>query len=179
MNQQRLLRNIIDVIAEEQIKLGYRSEIIYLYYPLKSLNSILGTKSDIKEMNDNLRSFSEYALEYLGEIGISNRDERFCLAIPPKGADYVHEHIDENEFLQSFIDIISKHGCTLEDITDVFKKYSDDVTIKKMEDADFDYLIYFTDGKPNDYMYCITFEGHHTIYHRFTVDDYISFGYQL
>ena len=32
----RLQQNIMDVIAEEQIKLGYRSEAIHLYYPLKS-----------------------------------------------------------------------------------------------------------------------------------------------
>ena len=43
MNCKKLMQNIMDVIAEEQIKLGYRSEVIYLYYPLKSLNSLLGT----------------------------------------------------------------------------------------------------------------------------------------
>ena len=40
MNCKKLMQNIMDVIAEEQIKLGFRSEVIYLYYPLKSLNSL-------------------------------------------------------------------------------------------------------------------------------------------
>ncbi len=176
MNFEKLMQNIMDVIAEEQIKLGYRSEVIYLYYPLKSLNSLLGTDSDIYGMNINLSEFSEYAREYLGKIGISNRKERFCIAIPPEGADYVHEHMGENKFLKSFIEAVSKHGCTMEDIEAVFRQYSGKVTVKKIDDGEFDYLVYFTDGKPNDYMYCIKFEGHHAGYHRFTKDDYLSFN---
>lgn len=176
MNCKKLMQNIMDVIAEEQIKLGYRSEVIYLYYPLKSLNSILDTDSDIYGMNINLSEFAEYAGEYLGKIGISNRKERFCIAIPPEGAEYVHAHMSGNEFLKSFIDVISRHGCTIEDILDAFGKYSKNVTVKKIEDEEFDYLIYFTDGKPNDYMYCIKFEGSHASYHRFTKDDYLSLG---
>lgn len=176
MNFEKLMQNIMDVIAEEQIKLGYRSEVIYLYYPLKSLNSLLGTDSDIYGMNINLSEFSEYAGEYLGKIGISNRKERFCIAIPPEGADYVHEHMGENDFLKSFINAVSKHGCTMEDIVGVFGQYSKNVTVRKIDDGEFDYLIYFTDGKPNDYMYCIKFEGCHAGYHRFTKDDYLSFN---
>lgn len=176
MNCKKLMQNIMDVIAEEQIKLGYRSEVIYLYYPLKSLNSLLGTDSNIYGMNINLSEFSEYAKEYLGKIGISNRKERFCIAIPTEGADYVHEHMDENDFLKSFIEVISKHGCTLEDIVAVFGQYSKNVMVKEIEDEEFDFLIYFIDGKPNDYMYCIKFEGCHASYHRFTEDDYLSFG---
>ena len=126
MNCKKLMQNIMDVIAEEQIKLGFRSEVIYLYYPLKSLNSLLGTDSDIYEMKINLS--------------------------------------------------VSKHGCTIEDILGVFGKYSGNVTVKKIEDGEFDYLIYFTDGKPNDYRYCIKFEGCHASYHRFTKDDYLSLG---
>lgn len=176
MNCKKLMQNIMDVIAEEQIKLGYRSEVIYLYYPLKSLNSLLGTDSNIYEMNISLSEFSEYAKEYLGKIGISNRKERFCIAIPPEGADYVHEHMGENDFLKNFIGVVSKHGCTLEDIVGVFGQYSENVMVKKIDDGEFDYLIYFTDGKPNDYMYCIKFEGCHAGYHRFTEDDYLSLG---
>lgn len=43
MNFQRLEDNITDVIKEEQIKLGYRSETVRLYYPLTSLNRFLET----------------------------------------------------------------------------------------------------------------------------------------
>ena len=39
----RLEKNIIEVIQEEQIKLGYRSELIRLYYPITSLNRFFHT----------------------------------------------------------------------------------------------------------------------------------------
>lgn len=37
---------------------------------------------------------------------------------------------------------------------------------------EFDYLIYFADGKPDAYRYCIHFEDEHAIYHRFTAKEY-------
>ena len=40
----RLEKNIIEVIQEEQIKLGYRSELIRLYYPITSLNRFFHTQ---------------------------------------------------------------------------------------------------------------------------------------
>ena len=38
MNYNRLETSLIDVIKEEQAKLGYMKEKISLYYPLSSLN---------------------------------------------------------------------------------------------------------------------------------------------
>ncbi len=38
MNYSKLETSLIDVIKEEQAKLGYRKEKISLYYPLVSLN---------------------------------------------------------------------------------------------------------------------------------------------
>ena len=44
-----LEKNIIEVIQEEQIKLGYRSELIRLYYPITSLNRFFHTDVAEKE----------------------------------------------------------------------------------------------------------------------------------
>jgi hypothetical protein len=44
-----------------------------------------------------------------------------------------------------------------------------------MTGEDFDYLVYFEDGRPDAFRYCLTQEGHHIIYHRFTADDYNDF----
>ena len=86
----------------------------------------------------------------------------------------MHAHMAENEFLTRFIAAISRHDCAIEDIRNVFLDFSEEVTLEKIEGQDFDYLIYFTDGKPNDYRYCITFEGCHVIYHRFTREDFLD-----
>ena len=41
MNGYKILENnLIDIIKEEQAKLGYRKEKIRLYYPLSSLNNM-------------------------------------------------------------------------------------------------------------------------------------------
>ena len=54
----RLEKNIIEVIQEEQIKLGYRSELIRLYYPITSLNRFFHTVAADYEMSDLLAVFS-------------------------------------------------------------------------------------------------------------------------
>lgn len=168
----RLEQNITDVIAEEQIKLGYRSEVIHLYYPLRSLNRLLAVDCGIAAMHQVLDDFKKSVREKWGQPEVSNEGERFCLTFAPQCAEYVHAHMDENEFLTDFIAAIAKHGCTITDIEKVFFAFSDCVVSKKVEGEDFDYLIYFGDGKPNDYRYCITFEGCHVIYHRFTREDF-------
>ena len=40
MGYDKLERNLIDIIKEEQAKLGFFREDIHLYYPLSSLNHI-------------------------------------------------------------------------------------------------------------------------------------------
>ena len=43
--------------------------------------------------------------------------------------------------------------------------------------GEFDYLLEFEDGKPDAFVYCITDEGCHLTYHRFTREDYEAFGF--
>ena len=176
-NYKKLEQNIKDVILEQQLKLGYRSEVIRLYYPLSSLNRLLEKDCNAGEMQEELERFSQYCSPRLGEIKAECSKERFCLIIPPKGAEYVHENKGENSFLEKLIGIVSNHGCTLKDIQDLFLAYSDDVFIGKMNGEDFDYLFYFRNGIPNDYRYCITVEECHVIYHRYTKEDYEDFGF--
>ena len=45
MNYNRLETSLIDVIKEEQAKLGYMKEKISLYYPLSSLNHFFGSEA--------------------------------------------------------------------------------------------------------------------------------------
>lgn len=42
MNTEKLIKNIIDQIKEAQIKLGFAKETTRLYYPVESLNAMLG-----------------------------------------------------------------------------------------------------------------------------------------
>lgn len=196
MNYEKLKQNIIDVITEEQLKLGYRSEMIRLYYPLSSLERLLGInvgaseKADesanaserakerrIARIHEMLTGFTVFAADDLGVIEVSNREERFCFAIPPQGVDFVHDHQNGTEFIADFIRTVSRHGSTLDDVLAQFYKHSDRVHVEKTKHGEFDYLVYFEDGVPDNFRYCITDEGCHIIYHRFTAGDYEEFGF--
>lgn len=177
MNFSRLEKNIEDIIKEEQIKLGYRREAIRLYYPLKSLNLFLKTDYDIKQMHISLRAFCDIVEPKFGRVNITNEGERFCFFLPPQASEYVHEHTAASGFLYDFVNTVSRHGVSMEEILQLFRKYSDHVHIERTTHGEFDYLVYFEDSKPDDFRYCLTDEGCHIIYHRFTPEDYDDFGF--
>jgi hypothetical protein len=175
---QALEKNIIDVIVEQQIKLGYRSETIRLYYPAESINRILDTQLSIEELQHTLDQFCQYSNPTLGALEHTNKENRFCIIVPPAGVDFVYREIQDRSFLTEFIDKIRMHDCSLEDIQRIFKKYSSQVICEKMSGEEFDYLIYFGDEKPDAYRYCIKFEECHATYHRFTKEDYADFEFK-
>ena len=177
MQFEMLENNIIDMIEEQQLKLGYLDETVRLYYPLSSLNRFLNTEDDEEMMTKHLEQFANEVENRLGKIDISHKKDRFCVAVPPIGAKYVHDRLNTDGFLAKFIATVGKHGCTLDDVFAVFHAYSDCVHIEKVDNGEFDYLVYFEDGKPDDYRYCITNEMCHVIYHRYTKADYEDFGF--
>lgn len=177
MDYMKLKENIIDVIEEQQLKLGYLRETIRLYYPLSSLNRFLGVKEGIEGMKGLLQVFLQETGEDLGKVVITNKGERFCIAIPPEGTEYIHNHMNKEGFLADLIATVGTHGSTLEDVLAQFHKHSDYVHVEEKKNGEFDYLVYFENGEPDSYRYCITVESEHVIYHRYTVEDYKEFGF--
>lgn len=177
MDYKRLEDNVINVIKEEQVKLGYREESIRLFYPLNSLNRFLKSECAVAEMKEALQGFVLYVQERLGEILISHKEDRFCLTIPPEGVRYVHDQMRNSEFIAALVELVRRHGCTIEEVLDLFYRYADQVHVEKVDHGEFDYLVYFEDGIPDDFRYCFTEEGPHLIYHRFTPEDYEDFEF--
>ncbi len=176
-NFMALENNIIDIIKEEQIKLGYQKETIRLYYPMETITNLLGTDYEVAELSKVLLRFCEFVSSRLGKVAYSNVGMRFCFVIPPDGVTYVHEKVEDRYFLREFIHKISEHNCTLNEILKVFNNYSDQVICNKLKDGEFDYLIYFKDEQPDSFLYCLKFEHEHVIYHRFTRADYEKFDF--
>ena len=56
MNYTKLTNNLIDLVKEEQAKLGYRKEAIRLYYPLSSLQHILGTTDSAEQLTEIIKN---------------------------------------------------------------------------------------------------------------------------
>lgn len=177
LNFEALKKNLIDVIKEFQIKLGYAETSIGLYYPIESLNRLLNTDLSVEEMQKALLEFSKLVKKSLGNIACTHEGTRFCFMIPKDGVSFVYYQTEDNNFLKEFIRQTEKCNCGIDDIIKIFKHYSDKVVCKAMNNGEFDYLIYFEDGNPDEYRYCIKFECEHTIYHRFTPQDYEAFEF--
>lgn len=188
-NYDNLQRSLIDVIKEEQAKLGYYREVIRLYYPLSSLNHFFGTNVEADEMQRILdgtgeqdhtpitAGMNEALSDKLGMVEVSHRGDRFCFHIPPEGVEYVHENTTENEFIRELVQLVAKHGCTIEEVYQLFTKHSRHVRREPMENGEFDVRIWFEDVAEDPYYYCFKQEGEHMIYHRFLPADYEDFEF--
>lgn len=188
-NYDNLQRSLIDVIKEEQAKLGYYREDIRLYYPLSSLNHFFGTNVGADEMQRILDGkgkgetdhdmiaggMNEILSDKLGMVEVSHRGDRFCFHIPPEGVEYVHENTTENEFIRELVQLVAKHGCTIDQVYELFQAHSDQVGREKMNNGEFDERIWFKNDVDDPYFYCFKQEGEHMIYHRFLPEDYEDF----
>lgn len=177
MDFEKLEKNIIAVIKENQIKLGYRKETVRLYYPLSSLNRYLCSSYTCEQMQEVMRIFETLFCKQYGQLQITNEGDRFCFCLSDEVSEYVHNHTESSGFLYDLIALVSKHGIGIEDMIALFRQYSKQVHVEKMSHGEFDYLLYFEDGVPDDFRYCITEEGSHLIYHRYTKEDYEDFGF--
>ncbi len=205
LDYSNLERSLIDVIKEEQAKLGYYREDIRLYYPLSSLNHFLGTDVNADKMQkilegtgknvDETRNIVEgkeagsataepivagmnaTLSDKLGMVEVSHRGDRFCFHILPEGVEYVHENTKENEFIRELVNLVAKHGCTIDQIYELFTAHSDRVGREKMDNGEFDERIWFQDDADDPYYYCFKQEGGHMIYHRFLPEDYEDFEF--
>ncbi len=174
MRKQRLIQIIIDQIKEAQLKLGYVQETVRLYFPVSSLNALLGTScADAYEMSALLAADDSLADTCIGKLQAAPCGDRIEISIPPSGGNYVYNKVRTPPFLQDMIRLFQEHHqLSLEEIKAVFAGYSQDYVCQKMpEGSDFDYVMYFTDPQIDEYYYCIKWEMGHTVYHRFIQED--------
>ena len=114
----------------------------------------------------------------LGKLSVCFHGDRVEIGIPPEGVRYVHEQVKTPAFLSALIGLFqTKHHCSIEDVRKVFESFQEDYVCEKLsqeaaERMGFDYVLYFKDGAVDAYYYCIKEEMGHTVYHRFTREDY-------
>ena len=168
---EELEKNICYVIKEQHIKLGFSDNSRWLYYPLSALNHMMGTDCDIDEMEEVLKGFFDYAEDRLGPGKVTRKGERFCLHMDPKASVFVRDNVPEEPFLVELIATLEKHGTTMEEVVDVFRKYSDKVHAEPADSDEFDMLVYFEDGEPDPFVYCLADEMGHITYHRMIMSE--------
>lgn len=177
MDFTKLEKSLIDLLKEEQAKLGFMKEEVRLYYPLSSLNHFFDATDDEEKMAERLSYLPESLTEKLGEIHVTHKNDRFCFHIPEQGSVYVHENMEENEFIKELVNMLAEHGTTMEQVFALFDGRSDRVIKGKMNSDEFDWLVRFEDKADDSYYYCFKDEGCHIIYHRFLPQDYEDFGF--
>ena len=120
-----------------------------------------------------------HTADTLGAIQVTRDDKRFCFHISAEGTQYVHEQLPDPAFLRAFLQVMRGLTVSFDDILAVFHQFSDKVHCEKLEgNEEFDYLVYFEDGTPDSYRYCIKLDDDgDAVYHRFTPEDYAAFGF--
>lgn len=174
-NFEALFENLIYVLGESQMKIGYTDNAASLNYPSASLARLLGTEQDDVLLHRALEEFSLYAELILGRITVSVYEGQYCLTIPSKGVRYVHENIKESPFLRELIDGVMQHRLkNINEVLALFCRYSDKVVCKKTEGDGYDHVLYFADNQPDSFIYLFETAFDHISYHRMTKADYAA-----
>ena len=97
--------------------------------------------------------------------------------IPEQGAEYVHAHMKPNEFIRELVELVGKHGCTMQQVKELFLSKGKPVQMEPVDNGEFDLMIRFEGDAEDPYYYCFKDEGCHIIYHRFLPEDYADFGF--
>ncbi len=174
MNCEQLEKNVIDVLCEQQLKLGFLPGDIRLYYPPRSLAALLNIKADKAELTRALETeFADFVDSRLGRPEIGDDGDRLCLCFPETAGQWVREHMPEHAFLEAFIQLIGSHHAGMEEVLALFRQYGR-VRVEPLPEGEQGTLVYFEDSIPDDYRYCLTEEMGHVGYHRFTPQDFAA-----
>lgn len=173
MRTDILEKHIADTIKEWQMKIGYESGGMKLYYPVESLRADLEAGEDLQAA---LHEFGRKAEPRLGRIEISHRGGRYCLDIPEQGCRYVSEKTPEPEFLRRLLGIITAGSGTMEQVRRCFREFAEEnhtIAVERNEtEHELGCVFYFEDEKADEYVYCVEENEFGLTYHRFSRADY-------
>lgn len=173
MQEDRLIRNIIDQMKEVHLKLGFVKESTRLYFAWETIGHLLDTDcSDHRKLLEDLNKNPVFAEGKLGKLRFRENKGRAEVTIPPEGAVYVNREVPAPPFLSAVIRLFeSHHSPDLEQIRACFAEFGEYVC-RPSGNGDFDYVLYFCNPCVDPYYYCVKMEMGHTIYHRFIKEDY-------
>ena len=177
MNPSKLEQNLSGVIAEMVLKLGLTGVPLSLNYPCASLGRMLGVADDPQALQPALDAFFAARADLFGAVHVEPHEDGFCLAIPAEGVARVMSQAPAAAFLRDLIQTAQTPGATADDLLAAFRRHSDRVHVEPVDNDEFDLLVYFEDGVPDDFRYCIDQHDGFASYHRFSREDYEAFGF--
>lgn len=167
--------NLLYVLKESQMKIGYTENAASINYPPASLCRLLGAELNDDELKRELSGFCDSVLPILGDVAVSKYDGQYCLTVPAQGVRYVHEQVKESPFLAELIELVRDHRAKdIGDVLAVFRKYSDKVVVREADSDEYNYVLYFEDGDPDGFVYLVEAMFGHVSYHRMTMPDYLA-----
>ena len=172
-----LEQNLSGVIAEMALKLGLTGVPLSLNYPCASLGRMLGVADDPQALQPALDAFFAARKDLFGAAEAVPHEDGFCLAIPAEGVARVMSQAPAAAFLRDLIQTAQTPGATADDLLAAFRRHSDRVHVEPVDNDEFDLLVYFEDGVPDDFRYCIDQHDGFASYHRFSREDYEAFGF--
>lgn len=170
-----LEKNLIDNVLECQVKLGMADLPISFYYPQTSLIELLACS--IETLDLEIERFKEKELYRLGRLKIEelkNEKGRYAITVPAEGIKWVYDNFVPSEFMQEFIAGIKSPGITIEDVINIFKKFSDKVNANQVSDNE--WAVSFEDTDIDPYVYHVERDCFGLEYHRFTHKAYKLFS---
>ncbi len=172
-----LEQNLSGVIAEMALKLGLTGVPLSLNYPCASLGRMLGVADDPQALQPALDAFFAARKDLFGAAEAVPHEDGFCLTIPAEGVARVMSQAPAAAFLRDLIQTAQTPGVTADDLLAAFRRHSDRVHVEPVDNDEFDLLVYFEDGVPDDFRYCIDQHDGFASYHRFSREDYEAFGF--
>lgn len=172
-----LEQNLSGVIAEMALKLGLTGVPLSLNYPCASLGRMLGVADDPQALQPALDAFFAARKDLFGAAEAVPHEDGFCLTIPAEGVARVMSQAPAAAFLRDLIQTAQTPGATVDDLLAAFRRHSDRVHVEPVDNDEFDLLVYFEDGVPDDFRYCIDQHDGFASYHRFSREDYEAFGF--
>lgn len=174
MNQtfNRLHNSITSTIYEGIVKIGYeKNSSIRIYYDLDLLNYLLDT--DYQSIEDCLQYLHSYATQQNQAepfLSVQLAKNRFQFTVLPQGIERILAEYKQKPFLKDLVALVANHNFTLEDVKNLFQKYSSNYICEETKGDEFQYVFSFEDKTMDEYVYC--FNLNDCYYHRLLPYDY-------
>lgn len=176
MDMPKLLEDLSATVQEMLMKLDVPAMTLSLNYPLSTLNRLLGTELAQADMLSALADVFEQQQAQYGLLTAHDAEEGLLrLTVPREGAAHMLSCGAGADFLRDLIAAVKGHA-SMEDVIAVFRKHGK-AHAERIDNPEFDWLVYFEDGLPDEYRYCLSQHGAHVSYHRFAKEDYEAFGF--
>ncbi len=163
MNGRELLSRTITTVQEMYLKIGDSPGRISLYYPFEG-----DMKTIEKEFREaSVDSFPDIVFDALPKRIRVSIDEKDCLRI---------SNMPVKETMRVVTELV-KDRVGIEVFMERIRSEFQDVRIIKSDNNDFDWIMKFQDELDDD-IYCLAEEMGQVTYHRFSREEYASFGYE-